>query len=189
MKKGGHRRHREHVHGTLRVALVVTSDRVSKGLAEDKLTPLVRSIVEKEGHILIWSAIVPNNPQDIRRAVLEAASWAGLVLVTGGTGPGPRDLSVETVREVAEKELPGLGELHRHISMESVGYAAFLSRTTAFVVGESLVMVSPGSPDAVEKALEILLTVGSHAVGAIRGRSRWDRRSCAPNEKSLKPPV
>ncbi|MCE4625219.1 MAG: MogA/MoaB family molybdenum cofactor biosynthesis protein [Desulfurococcales archaeon] len=181
MKGEHHRHHGEHMHGTLRVALVVTSDRVSKGLAEDKLTPLVRSAVEEEGHVLIWSTIVPNKPHDIRRAVLEAASWANIVLVTGGTGPGPRDLSVETVREVAEKELPGLGELHRLESRESVGHAAFLSRTTAFVVGESLVMVSPGSPDAVEKALKILLDIGSHAVGAVRGRSRWDKGSCAPN--------
>ncbi len=162
----------------LRFGLVVTSDRVSRGLASDKITPMVRSVLSEAGHVLAYAAVVPNSVPAIRRRILEAAARSDVVLVTGGTGPGPRDVSIEAVRLVARKELPGLGLLLAERSRRVVGDKALLSRTSAFVVGESLVMVTPGAPDAVEIALDILLEHAGHVVNAIRGVSRWEK-GCA----------
>ena len=158
---------------TLRFGLVVTSDRVSRGLARDEITPLARKLIEDEGHVLVYSVVVPNSVGLIRRAVLDAVSWSDVVLVTGGTGPGPRDLSIEAVGLVARKEVPGLGLFMAEESRASVGDRALMSRSTGFVVGDSLVMVSPGALDAVEKALGILFKMAPHAVRAIRGASKW----------------
>jgi molybdenum cofactor biosynthesis protein B len=159
----------------LRFGVVVTSDRVYRGEAEDRVIPLVKKKIENKNYILSFSTIVPNNKRSIREAVLKAVAKSDIVLVTGGTGPGPRDVSVEAISGIARKMIPGIGELHRRLSLGEVGSRAFLSRTSAYVVGESLVMVSPGSPSAVELSLQVLLEVGSHAVGAIRGGSRWDK--------------
>ena len=153
-----------------RWALVVTSDRVFYGEREDRVTPLVSRRLEEEGHVLAYKAVVPNDPVLIRRAVVEAASWAPLVLVTGGTGASPRDVSVDVVESLADKKLPGLGEEFRRRSLASAGPRALLSRAEAFIVGGSLVFVSPGSPDAVRTALELLVEVDEHAVRELEGR-------------------
>ena len=167
--------------GSLRFALVVTSDRIYRGLARDRHEPLVRRCVEDGGHVLVYTTVAPNRLAEIRRAILDAAARADIVLVTGGTGPGPRDLSVEAARLVSEKELPGVGELHRAESKASVGRLSASSRASAFIVSGSLVAVSPGSPDAVRTMLRILLDIGPHLVAAARGASRWLRGASPGN--------
>ena len=152
-----------------RFALVVTSDRVYRGEREDEVTPLVEEILESRGHVLAYSVVAPNDPLVIRRRVVEAVSRADVVLVTGGTGPSPRDVSVDVVEALADRVLPGLGEEHRRRSRERVGFGALVSRTGGYVVGGSLVYVSPGSPDAVRLALEIILEGVDHLVPQLRG--------------------
>ena len=152
-----------------RFALLVTSDRVYRGEREDEVTPLVQEVLESRGHLLAYRAVVPNDPWVIRRRLVEALTWADVVLVTGGTGPSPRDVSVDVVESLAEKRLPGLGEEHRRRSRERVGFGALVSRTGGYIVGGRLVYVSPGSPDAVRLALEILLEGVEHLVAQARG--------------------
>ncbi|ADL19400.1 Molybdopterin biosynthesis protein MogA [Acidilobus saccharovorans 345-15] len=150
-------------------SLVVTSDHVYRGEKADEVTPLVKERLAKEGHQLIYSVVVPNNPDIIKSAVLDAASRADVVLVSGGTGPSPRDISYDVVKELASKELPGFGELFRFKSLESVGSGVILTRASAFVLGRSLVVVVPGSPSAMGIALEILMPIVNHAVEQIHG--------------------
>lgn len=156
-------------------SLVVTSDRVYRGEREDKLTPLVREYLERKGHVLIHSTIVPNDPGMIRRAVLDAASRGDIVLVTGGTGPSKRDVTVNVLERIAERRLEGFGEAHRLKSMEKVGYKALLSRASAYQIGHSLIIVSPGAPGAVEVALEMAMDVAEHVKAIAQGASRWDK--------------
>ena len=150
--------------------LVVTSDRVYRGERKDEVTPLVEKLLASRGRRLSWRIVVPNVASRIVEAVLEAASRCRVVLVTGGTGVSPRDVSVDAVGRVARSRVPGLGEEFRRRSLERVGPVALLSRADAFVVGGSLVFVSPGSPDAVETALSLLLEVDEHVVRELEGR-------------------
>ncbi len=150
-------------------ALIVTSDHVFKGLKKDEVTPLVRERLNSEGHQLIASVVVPNDETAIRKSVLDAVSKADVVIVSGGTGPSPKDISYDIVKSLSSKELPGFGEVFRLKSLDDVGYGAALSRASAFVVGESLVIVTPGSPSAVRIALDILMPIVKHAVEQIRG--------------------
>ncbi len=95
----------------------------------------------------------------IRDAVRDALNDAGVdvVLVTGGTGVAPRDVTVEAVRSLLEKEIPGFGEIFRALSYAEIGPAAMLSRATAGVRSGKAVFVLPGAPAALELAMEKLV--------------------------------
>jgi len=158
------------------IGLVVTSDRVYRGEREDRITPLVEERLAREGHLLVYKTVVPNDRGMIRRAVLDAASRAEMVLVTGGTGLSRRDISVDVLEEVAWRRVPGFGERHRLLSYERVGGRALASRAMAYLVGSAIVAVSPGNPDAVGISLDILLDMGEHAVEMVRGASHWGHK-------------
>ncbi len=155
----------------VRWALVVTSDAVKQGRRRDEVTPLVMKLLGRAGHRLVYHTVVGNNEAEIQYRVLQAIveAKADVVLVTGGTGPRPRDVSVDAVEKLATRSLPGLGELFRRLSAESIGLRAYLSRASAYIVHGSLVVVSPGSPQAVELMLEkVLLPVVGHIVYELR---------------------
>lgn len=153
----------------LRVGLVVTSDSVKKGLKRDEVTPLVEEVLARRGYRLVYRGVAGNDAAEVQlhvlRAIVEAR--ADLVLVTGGTGPRPRDVSVDAVAALASRELPGIGEEFRRRSLRETRYA-LLSRASCFIVHGSLVAVSPGSPSAVKTMLEVLLEVAGHAVHELR---------------------
>ncbi|MEB3759226.1 MAG: MogA/MoaB family molybdenum cofactor biosynthesis protein [Desulfurococcales archaeon] len=159
----------------IRYALVVTSDRVKKGIRKDKIRPMLEEWLEYNNGILVYYKIVGNKVSEIVDTVKTAVTYADVVLVTGGTGPGPRDKSIEAVELVAEKRLEGLGEEHRFRSRKSVGLRASISRVSGYTLGESLIVVTPGSPDAVKVMLDILSEIAHHIVEALRGASHWDR--------------
>ena len=150
------------------LALVIASDRVYTGEKEDAVTPLVESMSPGMGLELAFTAIVPNNASRIRMMVKEAAGKCDVVLVIGGTGPSPRDITIEAVKPLASKELPGFGEEFRRRSYSKVGARGLLSRASCLVVGKSLVFVVPGSPDAVKTALEVIGELYGHALHQVK---------------------
>jgi len=157
--------------GPPRYYLVVVSDSVVRGEKRDENTPLVRRLVEGAGRVFRGSTVVGNDLNAVRAAVLRAAGEADVVVVAGGTGPSPRDVTVEAVEALAVKRLPGLGEEFRRRSLASAGSRALLSRSEAYVLpGGVLVFAVPGSPGAVEEAVRLLLEVDVHAVEQMRGR-------------------
>ncbi len=150
----------------VRLALIITSDSVYRGLKADEITPLVLS----DGRFnLVLSRIVPNDISEIRAAVIEASGLADIVLVTGGTGVSPRDVTIEALESIASKRVPGLGEEHRRRSYQRIGARALMSRSEGFIVGKTLVFASPGNPDAVKVALDILSEIAEHCLEEIRG--------------------
>jgi molybdenum cofactor biosynthesis protein B len=151
----------------VRLALIVTSDSVYRGLRADEVTPIVSSDGRFE---VVFSRVVPNDVGEIMAAVLEASNLADVVLVTGGTGVSPRDVTVEALESIASKRVPGLGEEHRRRSYLRVGARALMSRSEGFVVGGALAFASPGNPDAVKVALDILAEVAEHCLEELRGR-------------------
>jgi molybdenum cofactor biosynthesis protein B len=93
-----------------------------------------------------------------------------VVLLTGGTGLGPRDLSVDVVRDMCTKDIPGFGELFRYLTYQVHGTAALATRAMACAVGDRLVFVTPGSTDAVGLALEkLILPEVRHLIAELRG--------------------
>jgi len=153
----------------VRFCAIVTSDAVYEGRRRDEVTPLVASLVTDAGHIVVNTAIVPNKHDDIRKAILTAVSECDVVVVTGGTGISRKDLSVDVVKNLCIKDLPGFGELFRYLTFTKHGTAAIATRAFACVVDSALVFVTPGSKDAVRMALEeLILPEVKHLVYEIR---------------------
>ncbi|RLG84384.1 MAG: molybdenum cofactor biosynthesis protein MoaB [Thermoprotei archaeon] len=156
----------------VRLCLVVTSDAVARGEKEDRVTPIIRELAPRCGMEIEHRVVVGNDYRGIRAAVMDCVRrGCDLVLVTGGTGPSGRDVSVDAVLSLGGRRLPGFGELFRLLSYEEIGARAWLSRAEALVVMDSLVVVIPGSPGSARLAMEKLLCpVARHAIYEIRRR-------------------
>ncbi|WP_199749765.1 molybdenum cofactor biosynthesis protein B [Corallococcus sp. AB038B] len=110
------------------------------------------------GHTVAGHTVVKDDPEAIRGALAQAqAAGARAVLFTGGTGIGRRDCTVETLRALFEKELPGFGELFRMLSFQRIGSPAMMSRATAGTYQGMILFALPGSPQAVRLALDALI--------------------------------
>lgn len=151
-------------------AIVTVSD--SRTLETDESGKVMRTLVEEAGHRVVAYDLFKNDEAVVREHVrgLIARDDVDAILLTGGTGLGSRDRTVEAVRPLMEKELPGFGELFRVISFqEQVDTAAILSRAVAGGVRGKLVVSMPGSKAAVALALtRVLLPELRHAIRELR---------------------
>jgi len=142
--------------GPVAYAVLTVSD--SRTEATDESGRLIQRLCDEAGHRLVDYEVVQNEPWRVRTAVRRFLQGPGQCLfVTGGTGAGRRDLTIETVTPLLEKVLPGFGELFRMLSYEEVGGAALLSRALCGVSQGKLVCCLPGSDAAVRLALAKLL--------------------------------
>lgn len=168
----GTREHRKDAqrHAHARAAVITVSD--SRTLTTDESGPLLGAILGRAGHTITLTDLLPNDEARVRSLVgsLLTREDVDAIFLTGGTGLGSRDRSVEAVRPLLEKEIPGFGELFRLLSFqEQVGTAAMLSRAFAGSASGRLVVVLPGSKAAVQLAMErILLPELAHLMREIR---------------------
>nr|WP_157463169.1 molybdenum cofactor biosynthesis protein B [Caldisphaera lagunensis] len=153
-----------------RFALIVTSDSVYNGIKKDEITPIVEKMLKEYNQELVFKTIIKNNKEDLINALNNSLNISDIILVTGGTGISPKDISIDVVKSIAQKELPGFGEIHRMKSFNDVGYRVVLSRASAFIINKNLVAVSPGNPSAVKISLEILISIANHAVEQLSGK-------------------
>jgi molybdenum cofactor biosynthesis protein B len=126
----------------------------------DKGGALIRDLLEADGHQLVGYQVVRDEADAIRDAVVNARNGINepeVLIVTGGSGIGPRDVSPEALRPLLTKEMPGFGEVFRVLSWQEVGPATMLSRAFAGVIGRTLLFVLPGSTNAVRLAMEKLI--------------------------------
>ncbi len=147
---------------SIECAVITVSD--TRTELDDKSGALIQSMLQEAGHEIVGYRLVKNDAQQITQALTHMlASRARFVMLTGGTGPGTRDITVETVQSLLEKELTGFGELFRILSYEEIGAATILSRATSGRIGNKFVVCCPGSSGAVRLALsEILIPELAH---------------------------
>lgn len=147
----------------VRSAFVLTvSDRSSAGEREDTGGSAVAERLRGLGY-RVERGIVPDDREPIARAVEEAAAGHPLVVTTGGTGLGPRDVTPQALRGLIDYEVPGFGEAMRADGRASTPFA-ILSRSFAAVVGRSLVVALPGNPRGALESLEAIAGVLDHAL-------------------------
>lgn len=152
-------------------AVVVTvSDRCSRGESTDRSGPRAVELLRAAGLETGAPRVVPDGVESVDGALRAAlADGAALVVTTGGTGIGPRDLTPEGTRGLLERELPGLAEAFRREGAAHVA-AAVLSRGLAGVAANGAVIVNlPGSTAAVEQGLGVLLPLLPHLLDQIAG--------------------
>lgn len=140
------------------VATYVVTCSDSRSSAADESGRAIQDALRAAGHPLAGYRVVRDEPEEIRQAVVEAkAAGARALILNGGTGIGRRDSTVEVLERLFEKTLPGFGELFRSLSFQEIGSAAMMSRAIAGTYQGMMIFALPGSPQAVQLALDRLI--------------------------------
>ncbi len=144
----------------LEAKVLTVSDGVVHGTREDRSGEALAELLAGAGYTVVERRVVADGVDSVAAALTELAeNFNGLIVTTGGTGFGPRDLTPEATRSVVEREAPGLAE-----AMRLVNPLGRLSRGVAGTLGHALVLNTPGSPKGCVECTEAVLDVVPHAV-------------------------
>ncbi len=146
------------------VGIVTISDRASAGEYKDFGGPALKEAAQKAGWEILSEAVVPDDAAHIQEAIRSfSQQGCGLILTTGGTGVGPRDVTPEAIRAIMRVELPGFGEVMRAESMKMTPNS-ILSRSLAAIIDLSLVIALPGKPSGAVECLGFVQGAIPHGV-------------------------
>jgi molybdenum cofactor synthesis domain-containing protein len=150
------------------VLIITLSDRAHRGEYEDLSGPLVKAKLAKYFESTGWdciisSALIPDDSVTLRELCKSGSKNYNIIITTGGTGIGPRDITVETVRPLLSKEIPGIMEFIR-VKYGNEKPNALLSCGVAGIIGKSLIYTLPGSVKAVEEYMTEILKTLKHTV-------------------------
>ncbi|MBE0480363.1 MAG: MogA/MoaB family molybdenum cofactor biosynthesis protein [Dehalococcoidia bacterium] len=166
---------------TFTVGILTVSDKCSQGLREDLSGEAIREIISGSGGHVVDYAVVPDEKGMISSKLADWADRNGVdvIITTGGTGLGPRDVTPEATLAVVDRIIPGLPEAIRAFSLKKTPHA-MLSRETSGSRKKTLIVNLPGSPRAVRESLPVILPALPHAVEVLKGEAG----ECARPEES-----
>jgi len=156
-------------HG-FKAAVLIASDRACQGSRPDKTGPRLKARLESQGYEVCHLEIIPDDRQAISAALrkLVYIDKINLILVSGGTGPAPRDVTPEATMDVIERRIPGMEEAMRLTSFKKIP-TAILSRAVVGCADQSLIINLPGNPNGALENLEVIEPVLRHAMELITG--------------------
>ncbi|OLS03741.1 MogA/MoaB family molybdenum cofactor biosynthesis protein [Tissierella creatinophila] len=148
-----------------RVGIITCSDKGFKGEREDISGKVIKDILEKNDYKVETYKIVPDDKEEIKKEMIYMSDSLklDLILTTGGTGFSKRDVTPEATLEVIEKNANGISEAIRSYSL-TITKRAMLSRAVSGIRGDTLIINMPGSPKAVEEALDYILDSVHHGL-------------------------
>lgn len=154
----------------IEVGVLTISDKGARGEREDQSGKVIEEIVKKIDGEVKYYRIIPDEEEIIQDELVKAVDklHLDLILTTGGTGLGKRDVTPEATLAVIEKEVPGISEIIRSESFKKTN-RAILSRGVAGIRKKSLIINLPGSPKGVKESLEIILKALPHGIEIIKG--------------------
>jgi molybdenum cofactor synthesis domain-containing protein len=150
------------------ILVITLSDRAFRGVYEDLSGPRIKERIAEFCNSAAWEAdidliIIPDEADRFRAVLMDASNKKNLIFTTGGTGIGPRDITVETVKPLLNKEIPGIMEFIR-IKYGTDKPNALLSRSIAGIMGKALVYTLPGSVKAVDEYMSEIVKTLKHTV-------------------------
>lgn len=167
----------------IRVGILTISDKGSRGEREDLSGEVIKEIVKKINGEVEYYQIIPDEKDVIQEELIKAVDelHIELILTTGGTGLGKRDVTPEATLAIIEKEVPGISEIIRSESFKKTN-RAILSRGVAGVRKKSLIINLPGSPKGVRESLEIILDALPHGIEILKGQAT----ECGRNDEEIR---
>jgi molybdopterin adenylyltransferase len=159
----------------VKAAVLTVSDGVAEGTREDASGDVLAELLAGEGYE-VERRVVPDERDAISDAIVELADEAALVLTTGGTGLGPRDVTPEATMDVLERPAPGIAEAIRADSVAKTPHA-LLSRGVAGVRGRALVVNLPGSPGGCRDGFAVVRPALEHALALLAGEPTSHRQT------------
>src|SRR5680860_1229302 len=156
----------------IKVGILTISDKGSRGEREDLSGKVIKEVVKKINGEVKYYQIIPDEKDIIQAELIKAVDklHLDLILTTGGTGLGKRDVTPEATLAIIEKEVPGISEIIRSESFKKTN-RAILSRGVAGIRKESLIINLPGSPKGVRESLEIVLEALPHGIEILKGQT------------------
>ena len=155
----------------VRSAVVITvSDSSFRGERKDLSGPAVAEALAEKGFEVLGSAIVADEPAQIRDAILDATREAALIVTTGGTGVAPRDVTPDVTRQLCEKLVDGIPERMRAEGLKHTPLAV-LSRAVCGVRGKSVILNLPGSPKGATESLAAVIDLLPHIIDLLHGET------------------
>lgn len=156
----------------IKVGILVISDKASRGERKDESGPIMKEMVKKLPAEVSEYKIIPDEKDQIKEKLI---NWVDklrldLILTSGGTGIGPRDVTPEATKEVIEKEVPGFAEAMRIKGLEKTSFS-MLSRAIVGTRKKSLIINLPGSPKAIKENLKVILPAVKHGIEILKGNT------------------
>ncbi len=167
----------------IKVGILTISDKGAKGEREDLSGKVIEEAVKKINGEVKYYRIIPDEKEIIQEELTKATDnlRLDLILTTGGTGLGKRDVTPEATLAIIEKEVPGISEIIRSESFKKTD-RAILSRGVAGIRKESLIINLPGSPKGVRESLEIILKALTHGIEILKGQVT----ECGRNDEEIR---
>jgi molybdopterin adenylyltransferase len=152
----------------LEAKVVTVSDGVFHGAREDRSGAALIELLTGSNWSVVEHVVISDGVDEVAIALRNLADgFAGLIVTTGGTGFGPRDLTPEGTRSVLDREAPGVAEAMRLVNPK----LGRLSRGVAGTIGQSLILNTPGSPKGCVECLEAVLDMVPHALSLMTGET------------------
>jgi len=167
----------------IKVGILTISDKGSRGEREDISGKVIEEVIRKINGEVKYYQIIPDEKEMIKEELIKAVDKLNLdlILTTGGTGLGKRDVTPEATLAIIEKEVPGISEIIRSESFKKTN-RAILSRGVAGIRKESLIINLPGSPKGARESLGIILEALPHGIEILKGQAT----ECGRNDKEIR---